>query len=105
LAIEYNAKQKTFSLDRRHSGIVNFEQSFGEKIHKTAVPKIILNTIDYQIITDWSSIEIFLDGGVYSFTEQIFPNTPYTKLTVSSTDNQEVSTFSIKYITSIWDKN
>jgi fructan beta-fructosidase len=105
LAIEYNAKQKTFSLDRRHSGIVNFEQSFGEKIHKTAVPNIILNTIDYQIITDWSSIEIFLDGGVYSFTEQIFPNTPYTKLTVSSTDNQEVSTFSIKYITSIWDKN
>jgi fructan beta-fructosidase len=54
---------------------------------------------------DWSSIEIFLDGGIYSFTEQIFPSTPYTKLTVSSTENQEVNAFSINYIKSIWDKN
>jgi fructan beta-fructosidase len=105
LAIEYNAKQKTFSIDRRHSGIVNFEGSFGKQIHKTAVPNIISNTIDYQIIMDWSSIEIFLDGGIYSFTEQIFPSTPYTKLTVSSTENQEVNAFSINYIKSIWDKN
>jgi fructan beta-fructosidase len=48
LTIEYNAKQKTFSIDRRHSGIVNFEESFFEQIHKTAVPNIVSN--DYQII-------------------------------------------------------
>jgi fructan beta-fructosidase len=105
LTIEYNAKQKTFSIDRRHSGIVNFEESFGKQIHKTVVSNMVLNTIDYQIIMDWSSIEIFLDGGIYTFTEQIFPSTPYTKLTVSSTENHEVNAFSINYIKSIWDKN
>jgi fructan beta-fructosidase len=52
-------------------------KSFGKQIHKTAVPNIVSNTIDYQIILDRSSIEVFLNGGVYSFTEQIFPTKPY----------------------------
>ena len=102
LIIEYNAKQKVFAIDRRHSGLVNFEQSFGKEIHKTAVPNLISNTIDYQIILDWSSIEIFLNGGVYSFTEQIFPKKPYTKLTILSNENQEIKNFSIQYINGIW---
>lgn len=105
LTIEYNAKQKTFSIDRRHSGIVNFEESFGKQIHKTAVPNIVSNTLDYQIIMDWSSIELFLEGGIYSFTEQIFPNKPYTKLTMLSNENQEVKSFSVNYINGIWNKN
>ena len=105
LTIEYNALQKTFSIDRRHSGIVNFEGTFGKQIHKTAVPNLISNTIDYQIIMDWSSIEIFINGGIYSFTEQIFPNKPYTKLAVKSNENQEIKAFSINYINAIWNKN
>lgn len=105
LTIEYNAKQKTFSVDRCHSGFVNFEKSFGKQIHKTTVPNIVSNAIDYQIILDWSSIEIFLNGGVYSFTEQIFPTEPYKKLTLIATDNQEITDFSIQFIDSIWIKN
>ena len=105
LTIEYKAKNKTFSIDRRHSGIVNFEESFGKEIHKTTIPNITSNTIDYQIIMDWSSIEIFLNGGVYSFTEQIFPSKPYTKLTIKSNQRQEINSFSINYIKGIWDKD
>tara|TARA_R110000868_G_scaffold239713_2_gene494158 strand:+ start:2014 stop:3612 length:1599 start_codon:yes stop_codon:yes gene_type:complete len=104
IAIEYNAKQKTFSIDRRHSGVVAFEESFGKQIHKTAVDHIASNTVDYQIIMDWSSIEIFLNGGIYSFTEQIFPNKPYSKLTISSSENQEIKNFSIHCIKEIWNK-
>ena len=102
LIINYNAKLKTFSIDRRHSGIVNFEKSFGEKIHKTKIPNITTETIDYQVIVDWSSIEIFLNGGVYSFTEQIFPNKPYTKLRIQSDKNQEIKNLTISKITGIW---
>lgn len=102
LIIEYKAKQKIFFVDRRHSGLVNFEQSFGKEIHKTAVPNLISNTVDYQIILDWSSIEIFLNGGTYSFTEQIFPNKPYTKLTILSTEDHELKNISIQYINGIW---
>ncbi|RTY95691.1 glycoside hydrolase family 32 protein [Flavobacterium sp. GSP27] len=102
LVMNYDAKRKTFSVDRRHSGIVNFEKSFGEEIHNTKISNIISEAIDYQIIVDWSSIEIFLNGGVYSFTEQIFPNKPYTKLTIQSDENQEIKNFSIAEIKGIW---
>jgi fructan beta-fructosidase len=102
LVINYDAKLKTFAIDRTHSGIVNFEKSFGEKIHNTKIPNNITEIIDYQIIVDWSSIEIFLNGGVYSFTEQIFPSKPYTKLSIQSNENQEIKNLTISKVKGIW---
>ena len=102
LVLNYDGKQKTFSIDRRHSGIVNFEPNFGKSIHTTATPNIISETVDYKIILDWSSIEIFLNGGAYSFTEQIFPKKPYTKLTIQSDENQEIKNILIYKINRIW---
>lgn len=58
--------------------------------------------MEYTIILDWSSIEIFLNGGVYCFTDLIFPNKPYTKLTIQSKDNQEIKNLKINCIKSIW---
>lgn len=102
LVLNYDAVQKNFSIDRRHSGIVNFEKSFGEKIHNTKIPNITTETIDYQIVIDWSSIEIFLNGGVYSFTEQIFPSKPYTKLSIQSDEKLEIKNLTIHRIKGIW---
>jgi fructan beta-fructosidase len=102
LIIHYDSKQKTFSIDRSHSGIVNFEPSFGKSIHTTATPNLISKTVEYQIILDWSSIEIFLNDGIYSFTEQIFPKKPYTKLLIQSDENQEIRNFEISEIKGIW---
>jgi fructan beta-fructosidase len=102
LVLNYDAAQKTFSIDRRHSGIVNFQDDFGKEIHKTATPNIISETVDYQIILDWSSIEIFLNGGIYSFTEQIFPNRPYTKLSIQSDEKQELKNLTVHSIKGIW---
>jgi fructan beta-fructosidase len=102
LVINYDAKRKTFAIDRRHSGLVNFEKSFGEKIHHTNTSNIISETIHYQIIIDWSSIEIFLNDGVYSFTEQIFPNKPYTKLSIQSDENQKIKNLTINKIKGVW---
>jgi fructan beta-fructosidase len=91
-----------FSIDRRHSGIVNFEENFGKKIHTTSTPNIITETIDYHILLDWSSVEIFLNGGVYTFTEQLFPKKPYTKLRIQSNENQEIKNIKINKIKGIW---
>lgn len=102
LVLNYDAPQKTFSIDRRKSGIVNFEENFGKNIHKTATPNIVSETIDYQIILDWSSIEIFLNEGVYSFTEQIFPKKPYTKMSIQSDEKQEIKNLTINKIKGIW---
>lgn len=102
LILNYDAKKQTFAIDRRHSGKVSFEKSFGEKIHTTPTSNLNTKIIDFQIILDWSSIEIFLNGGVYSFTEQIFPNRPYTKLTIQSNDNQEIKNINIQSVKGIW---
>ena len=102
LILNYDAKKQTFAIDRRNSGKVNFEKSFGEKIHTTPTPNLISKSIDFQIILDWSSIEIFLNGGVYTFTEQIFPNQPYTKLTIESTENQEIKNIVFQSVKGIW---
>ncbi len=102
LVLNYDSKQKTFSVDRSHSGKVSFEASFGKLIHTSATPNLISQTLDYQIILDWSSIEIFLNGGVYSFTEQIFPNKPFTKLIIESDEKQLIKNISIQEIKGIW---
>ncbi|MEY2669922.1 MAG: Levanase precursor [Bacteroidota bacterium] len=102
LVLHYDAQNQTFAIDRTHSGKVDFEKSFGEKIHTTPTPNLISKNIDFQIIMDWSSIEIFLNGGVYSFTEQIFPNQPYTKLTIQSVESQEIKNTTIQSVKRIW---
>ncbi len=102
LVLNYDAQKQQFSIDRRQSGKVDFEKSFGEKTHTTPTPNLISKSIDFQIILDWSSIEIFLNGGIYTFTEQIFPNQPYTKLTIQSIDNQEINNLKIDAIKRIW---
>lgn len=102
LVLHYESKLKVFSIDRRHSGNVSFEANFGKSIHTTAIPNIVTEIVDYQIILDWSSIEIFLNGGVYSFTEQIFPKKPYSKLTIQSDEDQEIKNISINKVKGIW---
>jgi fructan beta-fructosidase len=102
LVLNYDAKNQNFSIDRRHSGKVNFEKSFGEKIHTTPTPNLISKSLDFQIILDWSSIEIFLNEGVYTFTEQLFPNQPYTKLTIQSSENQEIKNIYFQSVKGIW---
>jgi fructan beta-fructosidase len=66
----------------------------------TKPPNIVSNTIDYQIILDRSSIEVFLNGGVYSLNK--FSDQTLRKLTLISKDNQEIKDFSIHFIESIW---
>jgi fructan beta-fructosidase len=105
LVLIYNHKMNSFSIDRTHSGLVNFETNFGKSIHKTKTPNLTTANLDYQIILDWSSIEIFLNKGVYSFTEQIFPNKPYTKLSIHSDEDQEIKNLSISKIQGIWESN
>lgn len=104
LVIDYNSKQKIFSIDRKHSGYVDFEKTFGKDIHKTSLTNLVSESVDYQIILDWSSIEIFINGGVYSFTEQLFPKKPYTKLSIQSDENQEITNLTINKIKGIWQK-
>ena len=104
LVLIYNAQKKLFAIDRTHSGQISFEEHFGKEIHLTEVPNLATNSIDYHIILDWSSVEIFLNDGIYSFTEQLFPQKPYSKLSVESEVNCDIKNLTINKINSIWQK-
>ena len=101
LILNYESKQNRFSIDRTHSGLVDFESNFGKLKHQTFLKKISSNKLQFQIILDWSSIELFLNDGEYSFTEQIFPNKPFSTLTIFSNQKQ-INHFKISAIHSIW---
>jgi fructan beta-fructosidase len=101
LKFGYDSSTKNYYLDRRKSGVVSFEQSFGDKVH--TAPAILDSPTDvaYSIVMDASSIEIFIDGGSTVFTDQIFPTTPFTALTLTS-ENTTIVNLKVSKIKRIW---
>jgi sucrose-6-phosphate hydrolase SacC (GH32 family) len=101
LKFGYDSSTKSYYLDRRKSGVVSFEQSFGDKVH--TAPAILDSPTDvaYSIVMDASSIEIFIDGGSTVFTDQIFPTTPFTALTLTS-ENTTIANLKVSKIKRIW---
>ena len=87
--------------DRTRSGMVDFQDSFGKAIQKqkyTTENK----KVEVRIIIDASSVEVFIDGGKHVFTNQVFPNHPYTKLEIAGPANGTVDNLRLNKLASIW---
>ncbi|NNM24031.1 MAG: glycoside hydrolase family 32 protein [Flavobacteriaceae bacterium] len=94
-------KQEELQFDRRKSGRISFEERFaGDLQTQPYKPKNELAEV--RIIVDASSIEIFVEGGRYIFTNQFFPEKPYNQLLISGEENATLKNFSIHTLTSIW---
>lgn len=104
LTLNYSKNSNSFSIDRTHSGIVDFGENFATKVHKTVLKNLTTNQIKYKIILDRSSIEIFLNDGLYSFTEQIFPNKPYNHFYIKADEDLKLNNFKVAAVQSIWNK-
>lgn len=82
VVMRYNSADRTLSLDRRESGIVDFSESFPAV---TVAPTFEKNgKVTLRIFIDRSSIELFGNGGRFVMTNIVFPNEPYSTLSVSS---------------------
>ena len=76
VAMVYDEKNRTFSMDRTESGLTDFNNDFKAK---TTAPTY--GTIKkLQIFLDNSSIEAFDADGKMSMTNLVFPNKPYDKI-------------------------
>ena len=76
VAMVYDEKNRTFSMDRTESGLTDFNNDFKAK---TTAPTY--GTIKkLQIFVDNSSIEAFDADGKMSMTNLVFPNKPYDKI-------------------------
>ncbi len=78
----YDVNARTLSFDRRESGIVDFSQDF---------PSVTVSPtfgdgkkISLRIFIDRSSIEVFGNNGRFVMTNLVFPNEPYSALSVKS---------------------
>jgi fructan beta-fructosidase len=95
---------KTFFLDRSNSGIVDFQEDFGNGIQQMPVPNLPEGEYEVRVILDWSSIEVFINKGQYVMTSQIFPKDNYIALDIKNLGVSELSmqAFSINEVKSIW---
>ena len=82
VVMKYDAKNHTMSFDRRESGVVDFSNKFPAV---TTSPTFEKNgKINVRLYLDRSSVELFGNNGEFVMTNLVFPNNPYTDLSIES---------------------
>jgi fructan beta-fructosidase len=103
VAVSMDSKKNQFALDRRNSGQVDFQEAFGNKIHITPTHLLEGDSVEVKILVDQSSIEIFVNGGLLTMTEQLFPNAPFDTLIIENKDQKtEIEVSNVKKMESVW---
>lgn len=96
-----NPTNKTMSIDRSQSGIVDFGKDFAAQNQvQPYQPKDEI--VAFRIILDKASIELFIDNGRYVFTNIVFPTEDYKQFKVSSKAGNSLLNFSINHVNAIW---
>ena len=98
VVMKYDAKNHTLSFDRRNSGIVDFSQKFPAV---TVAPTFEKDgKINLRIFVDRSSVELFGNNGKFAMTNLVFPNEPYSTLSMESKNGdarlQDLKAYEIK---------
>ncbi len=83
VVMTYDPTTKTLSFDRTNSGITDFSQDFPAV---TVAPTFNegKESVELRIFVDRSSIEVFEKDGRFAMTNLVFPNEPYSRLTVNT---------------------
>jgi fructan beta-fructosidase len=76
--MQYDMKENRFSMDRRKSGDVSFNENF-PMLTWTAIESG-RNELKLRLFVDKSSVEAFGDGGRFAMTNQVFPSEPYSHI-------------------------
>ena len=105
LVMKMNSKNKAFLLDRMNSGLVDFQAEFGNKKHFMPTDILQDGAITMDIYLDWSSVEVFLEDGLLTMTDQIFPSKPYNTLVIENhSEEDNIELLSIDKIKSVWEQ-
>ena len=105
LEIGIDRKNKMVVFNREKSGKTDFSEKFVGGLQKMDMSNLPEEAIEVRIFLDHSSIELFINGGQYVMTNQIFPNQFYTALTLenNSIGELKINDFSERKMQRIWD--
>ncbi len=93
VVMTYDPAARTLAFDRRESGITDFSQDFPAV---TVAPLLdSADELSLRIFIDRSSIEVFADNGHSVMTNLVFPEQPYTTLSVTADGKAELTSMSI----------
>ena len=104
LVLKMDRDLNEFTLDRRRSGKVDFHPKFAPEVQRMPVENLPEDPFEIRILMDWSSIEVFLNGGQYALTAQIFPNEFYQQLEIENPNGTDLIflDFQVSGVESIW---
>ncbi len=100
-SFEMNPATKELLFDRTQAGLSNFEERFAGTVQKAAY-ETGDREVEVRLFLDASSVEVFVDKGTYVFTNQLFPQNPYTELQISGEKDARLNNFRINQLKSIW---
>ncbi|MCH5242489.1 MAG: GH32 C-terminal domain-containing protein [Muribaculaceae bacterium] len=96
--MKYDAKNHRMSFDRRESGVVDFSTKFPAVTSSPTFEKD--GKINLRLFIDRSSMELFGNNGEFVMTNLVFPNAPYTTLSMESKNGDarldDLKVYSIK---------
>lgn len=101
LRIGWLPDDKSFYIDKTRSGLTQFEPRFADRIHTAPLFFDTDKEIPIELYIDASSIEVFINGGLLTMTEQLFPTQPYTQLSLEG--NVDTVSPTISKVKRIWD--
>ncbi|UEG51339.1 glycoside hydrolase family 32 protein [Mucilaginibacter daejeonensis] len=82
LLIGFDKAANQIYVDRRRSGNVSFDQNFARKV---LAPRISHhNQLTLKLLVDVASAELFVDEGLTTQTDIVFPRTPFDQLFITS---------------------
>ncbi len=101
VSIQYDMATGQLIFDRNNSGATGFSDRFPGLIGSPV--SLQESGLDLQIIVDQSSVEIFINGGLSSQTNLVFPKEIYNELILTGEDNNFEMDVNFTSLRSVWD--
>jgi fructan beta-fructosidase len=81
IKIGYDADKARYFVDRKNAGISSFSPDFANQVQYAPVA-IEADRIDFDILIDHNSVEVFANDYFVAFTNLVFPTDPYSSITL-----------------------
>lgn len=100
VVLKFDKNLNQFSLDRELSGNVDFAPQFTRVAN--APRHLRDDKIQFTLVADVSSLEVFLDGGLTLMTMIYFPDEPLGDVVIKTETELQLENLSVKTLKSIW---